>query len=61
LVIAVDHPFLTVLVYLVSVELEGFEKEHGEVERAREWWNFSSTHVIVNLVLMELFGDFRGN
>jgi hypothetical protein len=52
---------MTVLVYLVSVELEGFEKEHGEVERAREWWNFSSTHVIVNLVLMELFGDFRGN
>jgi hypothetical protein len=52
---------MTVLVYLVWVELEGFEKEHGEVEGAREWWNFSSTHVIVNLVLMELFGDFRWN
>jgi hypothetical protein len=38
LVIAVNHPFVTVLVYLVSVELEGFEKEHGEVEKAREWW-----------------------
>jgi hypothetical protein len=35
---------MTVLVYLVWVELEGFEKEHGEVERAKEWWILVGAH-----------------
>jgi hypothetical protein len=35
---------MIVLVYLVWVELEGFEKEHGEVERARERWILVGAH-----------------